>query len=318
LGRICEGRRIPNSNRLLPLVPETEFSSTYIRFRAELAEHAPEGWIIPRLLRKSLRAATRSANERLMPLLMQSLRDLAVRVAPATGARMRRCRRVKNARRLAMRLERAPTLDEKVDLTLNSTFFAANQKRAEILALLQLLQELKPTRLCEIGAAAGGTLALFCQVAASDARILSVDIGYRSEQIAAISHLARRRQQVTCLAADSHALQTLDEVKDWLAGAKLDFLFIDGDHSFDGVSTDYAMYKPLVRTDDGVIALHDIVPDFKTRYGVVTGAYVGDVPTFWAHLKEEARTSELIEDPDQDGMGIGVVRLSGSVDPREE
>ena len=28
----------------------------------------------------------------------------------------------------------------------------------------------------------------------------------------------------------------------------------------------YAMYGPLVRTDDGIIAFHDIVPDFKTRY----------------------------------------------------
>ncbi len=217
-----------------------------------------------------------------------------------------------------MRLERALTLDEKVDLTLNSTFFAANQKRAEILALLQLLQEVKPTRLCEIGAAAGGTLALFCHVAASAARIVSVDIVYSPEQMAANSRLARRRQQVTCLAADSHALQTLDEVKDWLAGAKLDFLFIDGDHSFDGVSTDYAMYRPLVRTDDGVIALHDIVPDFKTRYGVATDADVGEVPKSWANLKKEARTFELVEDPDQDGMGIGVVRLREIEDPREE
>ena len=56
-----------------------------------------------------------------------------------------------------------------MDLALNSTFFPATQKRAEILALLQLLEEFKPTRLCEIGTAAGGTLALLCQVAASEA-----------------------------------------------------------------------------------------------------------------------------------------------------
>ena len=74
----------------------------------------------------------------------------------------------------------------------------------------------------------------------------------------------------------------------------------------------------LVRTDDGVIALHDIVPDFKTRYGVATGADVGEVPKFWAHLKKEVRTFELVQDPEQDGMGIGVVRLSGVEDPREE
>ena len=108
-----------------------------------------------------------------MLLIRQSLRDLAFRVAPATAARLRRHRRVQNARRLGVQLEQAVTLDEKVDLALNSTFFTANQKRAEILALLQLLQEVKPTRICEIGTAAGGTLALFCQVAAPEARVLS-------------------------------------------------------------------------------------------------------------------------------------------------
>src|SRR5215204_3329419 len=107
-----------------------------------------------------------------MLLIRQSLRDLAFRVAPASAARLRCYRRVQNARRLGVQLEQAVTLDEKVDLALNSSFFTANQKRAEILALLQLLQEVRPTHLCEIGTAAGGALALFCQVAAPNARIL--------------------------------------------------------------------------------------------------------------------------------------------------
>ena len=251
-----------------------------------------------------------------MPSIRQSLRDLAFRVAPATAARLRRARRVKNAKRLRKSLERAVTLDEKVDLALNSPFFPAQQKRAEILALLQVLQEVKPTRICEIGTAAGGTLALLCQVAASEARVLSIDTGYRSEQIAANTRLAMRGQQVMCLAADSHAAETLDEVKSWLVGAKLDFLFIDGDHSFEGVSRDFALYRPLVRTDDGIIAFHDIVPDFKTRFGIVTSADVGEVPKFWSQLKTEVEASEFIEDPEQDGMGIGLVRLSTVWDPR--
>jgi hypothetical protein len=66
-----------------------------------------------------------------------------------------------------------------------------------------------------------------------------------------------------------------------------------------------------------VSSLHDIVPDFKTRYGVATGAGVGEVPSL-AHLKKEARTPELVEDPDQDGMRIGVVRFSGVADPRQQ
>ena len=252
-----------------------------------------------------------------MRLIRQSLRDLAFRVAPATAARLRRRRRVKNARRLGMRLERAVTLDEKVDLTLNSTFFAANQKRAEILALLQLLQEVKPTRLCEIGTAAGGTLALFCQVAASDARILSVDIGYRPEQIAANSRLARRRQQVTCLAADSHAteLSMMSRIGS-LGQAGLPLhrrrsLFRWRVERLCDVRASGPDRRRCHRLPRHRARLQDSPwhrDGRRRRRG----------PQVWAHLKKEARTFELVEDPDQDGMGIGVVRLSGVEDPRED
>jgi len=38
-----------------------------------------------------------------------------------------------------------------------------------------------------------------------------------------------------------------------------DFLFIDGDHTYEGVEGDFEMYSPLVRRG-GIIAFHDIVP----------------------------------------------------------
>jgi predicted O-methyltransferase YrrM len=41
---------------------------------------------------------------------------------------------------------------------------------------------------------------------------------------------------------------------------KVDFLFIDADHSYEGVKKDFEMYSPLVRKG-GIIAFHDIIPD---------------------------------------------------------
>jgi len=43
-----------------------------------------------------------------------------------------------------------------------------------------------------------------------------------------------------------------------LNGEPLDFLFIDGDHTYEGVKRDFEMYSPLVR-NGGIIAFHDIV-----------------------------------------------------------
>jgi cephalosporin hydroxylase len=242
-----------------------------------------------------------------MTFTRDRIKNYAFRVAPRLASRARKWRREKEAWLLHRRLEAARSLDEKVDLAISSNYFPANQKRTEILDLLNLLEGMQPNRLCEIGTAQGGTLALFSQVAAPNAKILTIDINYRSEQMGANRYLVRRGQELLCLAADSHASETTEHVRNWLAGADLDFLFIDGDHSLEGVSADYRMYAPLVNSLGGVVALHDIVPDFKTRYGVQTGADVGEVPEFWAQLKLSADVIELIEDREQDGMGIGVV-----------
>jgi predicted O-methyltransferase YrrM len=53
-------------------------------------------------------------------------------------------------------------------------------------------------------------------------------------------------------------LKTLEEVKRILGGEKADFLFIDGDYTYEGVKRDL-MYSPLVR-EGGIIAFHDICP----------------------------------------------------------
>lgn len=71
------------------------------------------------------------------------------------------------------------------------------------------------------------------------------------------------------------------------------------------------MYAPLVR-GGGIVAFHDIVPDFRMRYGTPTGSDVGQVPQFWSDLKSQLSAyEEFIEDADQDGYGIGVVHWAG-------
>jgi hypothetical protein len=54
---------------------------------------------------------------------------------------------------------------------------------------------------------------------------------------------------------DSTDPETMEKVKACLAGRPIDLLFIDGDHSYDGVRHDYELYAPLTRH---IIAFHDI------------------------------------------------------------
>ncbi|MEQ1869546.1 MAG: class I SAM-dependent methyltransferase [Vicinamibacterales bacterium] len=214
----------------------------------------------------------------------------------------------REAQKLRRRCAAEPNIEEVVDAVLSSERFRPDQKKLEIVQLLRELRERQPRLICEIGGRIGGSLALFAQVAAPDARILSIDLEYRAGQAEGLSGFASADQTITCVAADSHAESTLRMVNDWLGGQSLDFLFIDGDHTLEGARRDFEMYSALVKAG-GIIGFHDIVPDSTMRTGVKTSSYVGGVPILWQQLKTEATdTDEFVENWQQDGFGIGVIR----------
>jgi len=200
------------------------------------------------------------------------------------------------------------SLEEQVDVVLREPVLGAMQKPREIIGLLTLLQKDPPRRVCEIGTASGGTLFLLAKVCSPDALLLSVDIGMSWERSLVHAGFANGRQRIVSVRRDSRAPQTIAQVRALLRGKPLDLLFIDGDHTYEGVKADFTNYSPLVRKG-GLIVFHDIVADFRTRYGkeIPNAPYTGEVPVFWNEIKAEHKTSELIEDPEQDGYGIGVV-----------
>ena len=177
------------------------------------------------------------------------------------------------------------------------------QMRDELLAMLDRVRALEPARLCEIGASGGGTLFMLTRVAADEALIVSLDIEIPPHTARARSRMGRRGQRLISIEADSHDPATRDQVTAALDGGPLDFLFIDGDHSYPGVKADFDLYSPLVRPG-GLIALHDINPDRRAE-GSSSGVISGEVPRFWGELKREHRTEEVIANPGQEGYGIG-------------
>jgi len=100
------------------------------------------------------------------------------------------------------------------------------------------------------------------------------------------------------LRMNSHSRQTLERVKKILGKEKLDFLFIDGDHSYEGVKKDFEMYSSLVRKG-GIIVFHDIVPG--------PPEYAGFVSKFWREIKIKHRYMEIVESWSQNGYGIGIL-----------
>ena len=97
---------------------------------------------------------------------------------------------------------------------------------------------------------------------------------------------------------DSHDPRTLEEVRRILGDEKVDFLFIDGDHTYEGVKRDFEMYSPLVK-EGGIVAFHDICPHPpETKC---------EVSKFWNEVKQKYRHVEIVEDWNQKWAGIGVL-----------
>jgi predicted O-methyltransferase YrrM len=239
----------------------------------------------------------------------ETLKAAARALAPkGVHALYLRLKMLRHARRLVALRESSEDPRVWIDELLGSYFFRPLQKRSEILRLTELVRALRPASVCEIGAAGGGTAFLFAHAAADDAAIVSVDLEFERSRREAVRRFARARQRLVCLQGDSHAAETVEAVGAALGGRPVDVLYLDGDHSLEGVAADFHLYTPLVRAG-GLVVLHDIVPDFRTRYGVETSSDTGGVPLFWERVKRAgAEVTELVEDEAQDGYGIGVLR----------
>jgi predicted O-methyltransferase YrrM len=192
----------------------------------------------------------------------------------------------------------------------SSQMFGPHQIKHEILSFLQFASVDQPKYVCEIGTGDGGTTFLLSQTLSNVSLMIAVDLYVKNR--VQLRFFSRNFQQIHFVNGRSCSPGTLRKVQQILENKRLDLLFIDGDHKYEGVTQDFLNYRHLVR-EGGIIAFHDIVPDHYTRYGIKTGRWVGDVPRLWNRLKLFYHFHEFVEDPSQDGLGIGVIRYSNKV-----
>lgn len=184
------------------------------------------------------------------------------------------------------------------------------QHESELQKLIQRVQSIKPQIIMEIGTNRGGTLVAWGLSNPTLELLVSLDLphgkfgGGYAPQRAKLYKLIETVHpccRVELIRGDSHAASSLEQIKQLLAGRAIDFLFIDGDHTYTGALQDYQMYKSLVRSG-GLIAFHDIVvhPNWKDV----------EVHRVWAEVKREhQQAEELLDTHHQTRFGIGVVTV---------
>lgn len=179
------------------------------------------------------------------------------------------------------------------------------QLPTEIEGALEVLAKAKPRTVCEIGTATGGNTLLLSRWLTDVDLMLGIDLYVRNK--AYLKLLRPPQQRMILLDASSYAPETVEKVGRILDGRQLDVLFIDGDHRYEGVKSDFLCYRQFMR-EEGYILFHDIMPDQNDGW-----LWSGGVPILWNELKDLYPSQEFIEKPNQKAFGIGMIRYSGSV-----
>lgn len=203
------------------------------------------------------------------------------------------------------------------------------QDRYEITELAKLVQSRitsTPFNVLEIGTKFGGTFYIWNKLVQEhgEGMCISIDMsdgglhgGISDEEMDKRDRWFNERfNNCSFIRGNSHHVKTVGSLR-YLLGPQvfsgyydprgtvdedyqiLDFLFIDGDHTYEGVKQDFEMYSPFVKSG-GIIALHDINDTQRHRNRNVY------VSKFWNELVEFGlyETKEFNSNLDWAGIGL--------------
>ena len=158
--------------------------------------------------------------------------------------------------------------------------FQIQQKKQEFLTLLEYLDATMPIKndCLEIGAYDGGTSVGFLNLFRN---VVTVDLKARQSW----EIIKKEYPHWLSVQANTHNPKTLKFIKS--INKRYDFIFIDGDHSAEGVEMDFLVYKQFLKPG-GVVAFHDIV---KSSYHEENNCYVHK---FWADYKDKYKNLEVV------------------------
>lgn len=165
--------------------------------------------------------------------------------------------------------------------------YQAEQRSDEVIWFYRHVEKIRPKVVVEIGIKEGGNLKVLSTHL--DEGGLAIGIEPRLEIPWKMND---SRCKVFHIKMDSQAPQALEDLKDILQDRLIDVLFIDGNHSKEGMLADFRVYSPLV-SKGGIIAVHDIY-------------YLPGVRDAWAEIPGNQRF-ESPKDRAGNGIGIGFI-----------
>ena len=178
------------------------------------------------------------------------------------------------------------------------------QNHHEIMEAAKFFSKLNVNNFMEIGTDQGGSFAIWSKLSSDGIRV-SLDLPHGEFGRADYNeyerdvYLKSLGSNVNMFWGSSHDEKWLDIILKCLDGKKLDFLFIDGDHTYEGVKMDFLRYRELVK-EGGWIGFHDIK---DTPFHRSANCRVDQL---WNEL--EGEKIEFLDNSSQYG-GIGFIKV---------
>lgn len=178
------------------------------------------------------------------------------------------------------------------------------QNHKEIMESSKFFKTLGAKNFMEIGTDQGGTFAIWSKLS-KDGKRISIDIPHGNYGVSSYDvnkrdeYLKSLGSNVTMIHGDSQSGEIKNRISSTLKEGELDFLFIDGDHTYEGVKKDYENYKKYVKPG-GWIGFHDIKDTEFHRNANCR------VDLLWDEL--EGEKIEFVDNRSSYG-GIGFIRI---------
>jgi cephalosporin hydroxylase len=130
----------------------------------------------------------------------------------------------------------------------------------DLIRIQEVICQLKPDVIVEIGVAHGGSLVFYASLMAvmGHGRVVGIDIDIRPHNRQAIgSHLLGDR--IVLIEGDSISPKTFDRVSAEIGAARSVMVVLDGNHSRDHVLTELRLYSRLVTVGSYIVAADGIM-----------------------------------------------------------
>lgn len=137
----------------------------------------------------------------------------------------------------------------------------------DMIAMQELIWDIKPDLIIETGIAHGGSLIYYASLLEliGKGEVLGIDIDIRAHNKAAIeAHPMFKR--ITMIEGSSIASDTVDKVKTYAAGKQTIMVCLDSNHTHEHVLNELKLYAPFVTKGSYLVVFDTIVEDMPDNY----------------------------------------------------